>query len=223
MSASTSVIKMGGSGQPTLDLTFSEIPLTAPVITPSLRGVTLSPMPTLGGTGGPSNRLSYFINVPAGTQGELTFAVGSWTDRLGNTGTAGSLPTLTVDTKAPEVTAAITAVSAGNDAVAAGSTTTAQSFTLSGTYTGTLASGEKLTVFDGSALLGDATVSGQAWTLSLAKPLPNGPHNLRVLAQDAVGNRATASAEFAFTVNAKVPMAEVSIGSLEWLVAEWFE
>jgi hypothetical protein len=213
MSASTSVIKMGGSGQPTLDLTFSEIPLTAPVITPSLQGVTLRPVPTLGGTGGPTNRLSYFIDVQAGTQGDLTFSLGSWTDRLGNTGTAGSLPTLTVDTKAPEVTAAITAVAAGNDAVAAGSTTTAQSFTLSGTYTGSLASGEKLTVFDGSTLLGDATVSGQTWTLSLAKPLPNGPHALRVLAQDAVGNRAAASAEFVFTVNAAVPTAEVSIVS----------
>lgn len=202
------------SAGPTLTVVFSEPPLKMPEITPSLAGVTLTLIPSTGSSGA-SNSAVYAINAEPGTEGVLTFSVGTWTDRLGNAGSAPSkLPSITVDTAPPQVEVTIASVKADGTDIAAGSVSSKQLFELSGTFTGTLGA-DKLYVWDGSTRLGEASASDEskAWSFTTTKPLPNGRRALSVRAEDAVGGAGAASAEFLFSIDANVPTATVTIVS----------
>src|SRR4051794_24211716 len=73
------------------------------------------------------------------------------------------------------------------------------------TLSGTTAADTTVTVFDGTAKLGDAQAQGETWTFD-AKDLAQGPHTLTAVASDAAGNTAT-SEERHITVDTVAPMA----------------
>lgn len=120
-------------------------------------GTTLLGTATVNGTGWTFNdsrihanntALSYIARVAAAN---------------GNLGTASAAYTATVDTAAPTLTASISSISdnvgAQQGTVARGGSTDDQTPTLVGTYSGSLASGDTIRIFNGSTLLGTATIT----------------------------------------------------------------
>ncbi len=128
-------------------------------------------------------------------------------DAAGNAGTASSAFTLTVDTSAP-ATATITSYTdnAGSSTGNFGSGTTTDDATpvLNGTLSAGLAAGEALRIYDGSTLLGTASVAGTAWTFNLPAQADGSSHSYTAQVEDAAGNQGTVSNTFAFTVDYSV-------------------
>nr|BFD40925.1 hypothetical protein FFPRI1PSEUD_24240 [Pseudomonas sp. FFPRI_1] len=80
------------------------------------------------------------------------------------------------------------------------------------TLNGTVAAGTtKVDIYDGQTLLGSATLTGTSWnfTVPADKALADGPHNLRVVASDAVGNTSP-DASFSFTVKTSIAAPVIS-------------
>lgn len=127
-------------------------------------------------------------------------------------GPATAARSFTLDTVAPSVSASITSV---NDdlgyvtgTVAEAGTTDDSTPTISGTLSGSLAAGDSLRVFNGSSLLGSASVNATAGTWSFTPTLPatNGTtYMLSARVVDAAGNLGAASATRSFTLNTAPP------------------
>ena len=135
-------------------------------------------------------------------------------DAAGNTGAAGTRA-ITVDTVAPAATASITGADDNVPAVpvtniAPGDTTNDNTPTLKGTLTGSLGAGEVVALYDGATLLGNASVTGTNWSLT-TPGLANSAHSFSARVEDAAGNQGTASAAYAFTVDAAVPTATATL------------
>ena len=96
-------------------------------------------------------------------------------------------------------------------AVAAGGVTDDNTPTLSGTLTATLATGEKVVIYNGTSKLGEATVNGTSW--SYTPTLLAGSYSLTAKVEDAAGNALVVSAARALTVDnsTSVPAQTVSI------------
>jgi len=137
------------------------------------------------------------------------------TDTAGNTATASL--TFTLDATAPTATLAITgaddnvAPNTGN--IAADSTTNDSTPTLNGTLSGSLGSGEVIAVYDGAAYLGNAGLTALGWSFATAS-LGNGAHSFTARVEDAAGNPGAMSSAYAFSVNATVPTATITITGL---------
>ncbi len=115
------------------------------------------------------------------------------TNLSGNQSAAGNPYTAMVDTRAPDTRAVVTAINddAGlvQGTLVSGGSTDDTSLSISGTLTATLADGESIRIYDGSSLLGAATVSGNSWSFSDSRILNNGQELLyRVGITDAAGN-----------------------------------
>ena len=140
-------------------------------------------------------------------------------DAAGNLGTASASFSFSLDTSAPAVTAAITAV---NDNVGliqgnlvASAVSDDVSPTISGTISAALATGESLRIFNGTTLLGSATVNNTAKTWSFTPTaLPNTagtPYAITARVADAAGNLGTASASFSFSLDTSAPATTAAI------------
>ena len=136
------------------------------------------------------------------------------TDAAGNTSESSAPRSLTVDTIAPTVTAALSGAAddvtpiVGN--LAAGGTTNDNTLTLSGFVSAELAPGDVVAVYDGDTRLGLATVSGTAWTFA-TEGLANAAHSFDARVEDASGNQGSPGSTYAFTVNASAPTATVTL------------
>ena len=151
---------------------------------------------------------AWSFTSPTLSQGSHTLNITA-TDAAGNTGPATSI-TFTVDNVPPTAaTNLLLTDNAGNTPtnVPNNSTTDDSSPTLSGR--GEV--GSIVRVYDGTTLLGSATV-GNNGTWSFTTPaLSNGSHSLTATLTDAAGNVSAPSAPFNVTVQAGIPPATTSL------------
>jgi Calx-beta domain/RTX calcium-binding nonapeptide repeat (4 copies)/Bacterial Ig-like domain len=125
-------------------------------------------------------------------------------DAAGNT-TAGSSQAYTLDTTAPAASASITGLSADTGTSNSDFITSVASQTVSGSFTGTLGSGEKLQVsVDGGTTWIDATAGSGTWSAGVT--LLSGNGNITTRTIDAAGNT-TAGASQAYTLDTTAPTA----------------
>ncbi|SFK28793.1 FG-GAP-like repeat-containing protein, partial [Celeribacter neptunius] len=133
-------------------------------------------------------------------------------DAAGNEGTASAGFDVVVDTTAPVTTATIDTFTDDVGIYQADyPSTTATDDTapvLNGTLDAALAAGEEVRIYEGTTLVGTATVAGTGWTLALSG-LAEGTHSYTAVVADAAGNEGTASAGFDVVVDTTVPAAPV--------------
>ncbi|PJZ03879.1 Ig-like domain repeat protein [Pantoea rodasii] len=127
------------------------------------------------------------------------------TDVAGNSSPATTPVTFTVDTTAPAAASGLVVtddVGTSTGALTSGATTDDSTPTLSGTAE----AGSIVKVYDGSTLLGSASVGTDGnWNFTPASPLTNGQHNLTTTVTDAAGNVSPASPAFTVNIDAGVP------------------
>ncbi|KYP83404.1 hypothetical protein WB66_17980 [bacteria symbiont BFo1 of Frankliniella occidentalis] len=192
--------------------------------------VTNDSTPTLNGTGENGSVVRIYDN--GSLIGSTTVSGGAWsytlaaqgngtshsltataTDAAGNTSAATAARTFTVDTAAPPV-----AISSVMDNVAGGivgnlpngSVTNDSTPTLNGTGE----NGSVVRIYDNGSLIGSTTVSGGAWSYTMAAQGNNTAHSLTATATDAAGNVSAATAARTFTVDTAAPAAPV-VSSVE--------
>ncbi|WP_421246926.1 Ig-like domain-containing protein [Aeromonas sanarellii] len=85
--------------------------------------------------------------------------------------------------------------------LAYGATTDDNQLDLSGELSGLLLNGQKVLVFDGNTLLGEATVTDASWTFATGT-LSEGIHNLSVKLKDSSGTTVMTSEDFRINVDA---------------------
>ena len=162
---------------------------------------------------------SYTPPLPstAGTSYAITARVA---DAAGNLGTASASFSFSLDTNAPTVIAAITAVNdnvgliQGNLAASAVSDDTTP--TISGTISAALATGDSLRIYNGATFLGIATVDNTTltWAFTPTTALPNTTgtsYTFSARVVDAAGNLGTASASFSFSLDTSAPAVTAEI------------
>ncbi|AIR03539.1 hypothetical protein JT31_02585 [Cedecea neteri] len=139
-------------------------------------------------------------------------------DAAGNQSAAGTAYTLTIDTTAPITTASVTGVAddvgtvTGN--VARGGSTDDTSPVVSGTLNSALVTGETVKIYDGTTLLGTATVNSvnNTWSYADTRTLANGStpsYTARVA--DAAGNQSAAGTAYAVTIETAAPTTTANI------------
>jgi hypothetical protein len=172
---------------------------------------------------GQSWSFSPSLPATAGTSYSFTARVAS---SLGALGPSSPARSLVLDTSAPGISAVITGVGDNVGAiqgqVAAGASTDDSTPTLSGTITASLASGDTVRVFNGSALLGSAVVNNTArtWTYTPGAALAAGSYSFSVAVADAAGNLGALSAARPFTVDTLAPSLAISSDRTALLAGE---
>jgi hypothetical protein len=121
-------------------------------------------------------------------------------DIAGNQGDVSSAYAFKVDATVPAATASVTALAASVNT---------DKPAISGTVTGTMASGDIVKVFDGSTLLGTATVTGSAWSFTPSVALTQGQHKITAVVENAGGTQSALSAEKVFAVDTVAPATPV--------------
>lgn len=93
-----------------------------------------------------------------------------------------------------------------------GSVTDDTTLTLSGSYSAALLAGESLRIFDGTTLLGTATLNTTArtWSFTTAA-LKEGTHSFTARVADAAGNLGPAGTAYAITVDTKLQPGVLSL------------
>lgn len=88
------------------------------------------------------------------------------------------------------------------------------------TIRGTGSNGDIITLYNGSTVIGTATVAGGVWSITPNPALTNGSYTLTAIATDAAGNASDASNSVSFTVNStalklpRSPILKMTLGSL---------
>jgi len=118
-------------------------------------------------------------------------------DAAGNAGAQGTAYTVTVNATVPTATVSVTAAALTSDTTP----------TLTGVVTGTLATGDVVNVYDGTALLGSGVVSGSNWTFTPSTVLGEGAHSFTAVVQNSGGNQGTFSTAAATTIDTTAPSA----------------
>ncbi len=118
-------------------------------------------------------------------------------DAAGNAGAQGTAYTVTVNATVPTATVSVTAAALTSD--------TTPTFT--GVVTGTLATGDVVNVYDGTALLGNGVASGSNWTFTPSTALGEGAHSFTAVVQNSGGNQGTFSTAAATTIDTTAPSA----------------
>ena len=143
------------------------------------------------------------------------------TDLAGNTALSNIL-SITVDTTPPSSKAVISGV--GDDVgiiqgiVAASGATDDSTPTISGTLSAALGTGERLQIFNGTTVLGDATVDNTAlsWTFTPAGLANTAATTYKLSAKvvDLAGNFGSASASRVFVLDTIAPVSSAAITSV---------
>ena len=143
-------------------------------------------------------------HVNGGTA-SITIAAGTYADRAGNDGAAGSLPALHFDTLAPAASSAPVLDAASDTGVSNSDGITAAT---TPTFTGTAEAGATVDLYEGSTLLGSAVATGGTWSIASAA-LGAGQHTVSTIVTDAAGNASGASAGLTFTIDLAAPTTTV--------------
>lgn len=137
----------------------------------------------------------------------------SVTNAAGTTSAQATPITINVDTVAPSTIslAGLTVTDnagASNGPLATGAVTDDNT----PTFSGTAEAGSTVTIYDGSTLLGTATVSGGAWNFTPTASLTNGTHNFTFTVTDAAGNvSAVSTPAFTLDIEAGLPTPTSSL------------
>jgi len=123
------------------------------------------------------------------------------TDAAGNDG-ATAAQAYTLDTNAPATPSAPKMTSGSNS----GASTDNITNDTTPTFTGTAESGSTVTLYDtdGTTVLGTATATGGAWSIT-SSTLGTGEHTLTAKATDAAGNTSTASSGLTVVIDTAAP------------------
>ncbi|KNC17650.1 hypothetical protein AC790_01395 [Pantoea sp. RIT-PI-b] len=163
-----------------------------------LDGTTVLGTVTVGGDG------NWSFTTPTLAEGNhsLTTTV---TDAAGNVSPATAPIAFSVDTVAPAATSGLVVtdnVGSSTGPLTSGTITDDSTPTLSGTAE----AGAVVRVYDGTTLLGSATVgSNGSWSFTPDAALTNGQHSLTTTVTDAAGNVSPSSPVFTLNVDAGVP------------------
>ena len=127
------------------------------------------------------------------------------TDLAGNVGPASVALAVTIDTTVPPAPSR-PALAAGSDSGL--SSTDKITNVTTPTFTGTGQAGDLLTLYDGTTVLGTATVTAAgAWSVADSLILANGVHSITAKQEDLAGNIGVASTALAVTVDTVPPLA----------------
>ena len=158
---------------------------------------------TLGALSGTGLTRSAVFTPAAGVDGgvaNIGVAAGAYADLAGNSGAAGSLAALGVDTLAPAAPGAPT-LAAASDTGTVGDGITGSA---SPVIEGMAAAHAQVTLYAGAAVAGSATADALGkW--SIATALRAGSHTLTATQFDAAGNVSAASSAFALRIDAPSP------------------
>ncbi|MEB3104650.1 MAG: hypothetical protein VKN17_02580, partial [Cyanobacteriota bacterium] len=176
-------------------------------------GTTLLGTATVNGTGWTFNDSRIHANNTALSYTARVAAAN------GNLGTASAAYTATVDTAAPTRTASISSISdnvgAQQGTVARGGSTDDQTPTLSGTYSGSLATGDTIRIFNGSTLLGTATITStllRTWSFTPTTLPAGAAYSFVARVADQAGNlgATVANSTYNITISGGVTAPTVS-------------
>ncbi|CAA2101397.1 Ig-like domain-containing protein [Variovorax paradoxus] len=171
-------------------------------------GVTFVGTATVNGT-------AWSFTPPALADGSTHTYTAVVTDAAGNLGTASAGLTLTVDTTAPAQTAAIASyaddVGTNQGNFGSGTTTDDTAPVLNGTLGAALGTGDVVRIYDGTTLVGTATVTGTNWTFAPGALANGSTHSYTAVVADAAGNEGTPSAGFTLTIDTTAPTQTASL------------
>jgi len=180
--------------------------------------------PVLTGTSEPNARVQIFNGETLIGEG-IANANGSWSievntelsddvysftavaiDAAGNISDPSAPFTLTIDTQLPDAPVLVSVTDDVGEPVdlTSGQLTNDARPTLSGTAE----AGSTVNIYDGTTLLGSATVgANNAWSFTPTTPLADGEHTLTVTTTDAAGNVSPPNEGFVINVDATAPVA----------------
>jgi len=169
---------------------------------------------TLLGTAQPSGTTWAFTDLRTLTNGQKAAYTARVADAAGNLGAAGSAygVTVSVQVPTPSITSVIDDVGIVTGRVGAGATTDDTRLLLDGVVGGGLVSGQSLRVYDGTALLGTAQVSGTTWTFADSRTLTHGKrpdYTARVV--DAAGGTVAQSMAYSVLVDTAAPTVRAAV------------
>jgi hypothetical protein len=200
-----SALKMGETA--TVTFTFSEDPGTS-FTWDGTHGDLVVNGGTLGALSGTGLvRTATFTpdaHVNGGTA-SITIAAGSYADRAGNDGAAGSLPALPFDTQAPVATPAPVLDASSDTGISHSDGITAAT---TPTFTGTAEAGATVKLYEDSTLLGSTVATGGTWSIT-SSALGEGQHTVSTIVTDAAGNASGASTGLTFAVDLTAPATTI--------------
>ncbi len=140
-------------------------------------------------------------------------------DAAGNQGATSNAFDLSIDTGGPSANASITTI---NDdvapvvgAIANNGTTNDPTPTLEGTITGTLDAGDSVVVYRDGVAIGEATVSGTAWSFEDSGLVDGETYVYTVRVEDIAGNPGTTSSTYTISVDTSNPTQKVTIDTAD--------
>ncbi|HZV64188.1 MAG TPA: Ig-like domain-containing protein, partial [Telluria sp.] len=153
-----------------------------------------------------------------GGTASITVASASYADAAGNSGGAGTTPSLSFDTLAPNAPSTPDLASGSDSGIS--STDNLTSVTTP-TFTGTAESGATVTLYDtdGTTVLGTGTATGGAWSIT-SSALGSGAHTVSAKATDAAGNVGTASSGLALTIDSAAPTLAITSNVAQLKIGE---
>ncbi|MYN27082.1 Ig-like domain-containing protein [Duganella levis] len=198
-----------------ITFTFSEVPLGFVAGDVAVSGGVLS-----GFTATPNPLVYTAVFTPsagiASGAASITVAGGSYTDLIGNSGTAGPSPSVSIDTVAPTTTGASFSFSSDTGVSSTDLITRTAAQTVSGTLNAALVSGETVQVsLDNGVTWSNAGSSVGSASWSLAGITLTGSNTVQVRVNDAAGNHgATAGAAYVLDTTAPTVLATSDLGAL---------
>jgi hypothetical protein len=199
----------------TITFTFSEAPLgftsgDVAVSGGTLNGFTVTANPLVY-----TAQFTPSAGIASGAA-SITVAGSSYTDLIGNSGTAGTSPSISIDTVAPTTTGASFSFSADTGVSNSDLITRTAAQTVSGTLSAALVTGETVQVsMDNGATWSNASASVGSGNWSLAGVTLAGSNTLQVRVNDAAGNHGAAySAAYVLDTTAPTALATSDLGAL---------
>jgi hypothetical protein len=207
ITSNVSSLKVGETA--TITFTFSEDPGNTFTWDGTTGDVTVTGGTLSAISGSGTTRTATFTpygGVNSGTA-SITVAAGSYTDTAGNTGGAGTTPSLTYDTLRPNAPAM--SLSAASDSGSSSSDLITNVTTP--TFTGTAEVGATVTLYDtdGTTVVGSTTSDGAGnWSITTST-LSEGAHTVRGKTTDAAGNVSSSTSTVTLTILTTVPTLTV--------------
>ena len=198
-----------------ITFTFSETPLGFIASDVTVSGGTLS-----GFTATPNPLVYTAVFTPsagiASGAASITVAGGSYTDVIGNSGTAGTSPSVSIDTVPPTTIGSSFSFSADTGVSSSDLVTRTAAQTVSGTLNAALVAGETVQVsLDNGATWSNASAGAGSSSWTLGGVTLSGSNTLQVRVNDAAGNHGAAfSAGYVLDTTAPTVLASSNLGAL---------